>query len=355
MLIATSVAFIYSDRLMPHVYRLTDALRGEEPAGEPAPWVRACSGRRFFQSDTCANICVQQAQLSVREPKPAEQMQTRVSCHRCPHEWFRADRKKHTHTDPIWSRIHDHQSDEPWGAVLDAGTGSGSLRFITQLNTTRWSAVTASRNMHSTLTQSFGAYIRPDDELLLMNWDRADHPLKGRVFDVVLADYLLGAMDGFSPYRQDQIFEWLGQYVGKRLYFVGKEPIPDLNLPLNGTKSSGGQLFLDSERLRDACLLMAGERPYREYPSEWVLRTLERASFIVEGVWMFPIRYVGEAIDDQLRLCRNKLHKIRDPTLRSATLEAVKNLQHRVATDPEAKAGFCFGMDYVIAARPAGK
>jgi hypothetical protein len=96
-------------------------------------------------------------------------------------------------------------------------------------------------------------------------------------------------MDGFSPYRQDQvnssmlricalaltytirhtthgtrytahdtrvyivyiplkIFEWLGQYVGKRLYFVGKEPIPDLNLPLNGTKSSGGQLFLDSER-----------------------------------------------------------------------------------------------------------
>jgi hypothetical protein len=49
----------------------------------------------------------------------------------------------------------------------------------------------------------------------------------------------------------------------------------------------------------------------------------------VEGVWMFPIRYVGEAIDDQLRLCRNKLHKIRDPTLRSATLEAVKNLQHR--------------------------
>jgi hypothetical protein len=28
---------------------------------------------------------------------------------------------------------------------------------------------------------------------------------------------------------------------------------------------------------------------------------------------------------------------------------------HRVATDLEAKAGFCFGMDYVIAARPAGK
>jgi hypothetical protein len=47
---------------------------------------------------------------------------------------------------------------------------------------------------------------------------------------------------------RDQIFEWLGQYVGKRLYFVGKEPIPDRNLPFNGTKSSGGQLFLESER-----------------------------------------------------------------------------------------------------------
>src|SRR3989344_5937980 len=90
-----------------------------------------------------------------------------------------------------------------------------------------------------------------------------------------------------------KIFEWLGQYVGKRLYFVGKEPIPDLNLPLNGTKSSGGQLFLDSERCalpRSLALFIRadvraprekapgrlpadhGERPYREYPSEWVLR-----------------------------------------------------------------------------------
>jgi hypothetical protein len=49
---------------------------------------------------------------------------------------------------------------------------------------------------------------------------------------------------------------------------------------------------------------------------------------------MFPIRYVGEAIDDQLRLCRKKLHKIHDPALRSATLEAVKNLQHRCLTPP---------------------
>ena len=82
---------------------------------------------------------------------------------------------------------------------------------------------------------------------------------------------------------------------------MGKEPIPDLNLPLNGTKSSGGQLFLDSERCalpRSLALFIRadvraprekapgrlpadhGERPYREYPSEWVLRTLERASFI---------------------------------------------------------------------------
>jgi len=94
----------------------------------------------------------------------------------------------------------------------------------------------------------------------------------------------------------------------------------------------------------------------------------------VESVQMFPIQYVGEAIKGQLRICRDRIHKIHDPTLRFATLESLKNLLHRfdltdhpnmtsilsslillfrVNLDQEAKAGFCFGMDYVIVASPS--
>jgi len=73
--------------------------------------------------------------------------------------------------------------------------------------------------------------------------------------------------------------------------------MPDQIDALNGTKSTAAKLFMDSERcffyirsfmerltlnyrLRDACLLLAGERPYREYPADWVLRALRRSSFI---------------------------------------------------------------------------
>jgi hypothetical protein len=80
---------------------------------------------------------------------------------RCPYEWLRRDEAKmHAPADPIWARIHDHQGDEPWGSMLDAGTGSGSLRFITRLNTTKWSAVTASSDMHTKLATSFKDKIR---------------------------------------------------------------------------------------------------------------------------------------------------------------------------------------------------
>ena len=95
---------------------------------------------------------------------------------------------------------------------------------------------------------------------------------KGQVFDVVLADYLLGSIDGFAPYFQvsthnniqrvkekkereakrrrnkieetrenkrrerknhtliffkDKLFERLKPHTKKDLYFVGMEPLPD--------------------------------------------------------------------------------------------------------------------------------
>lgn len=47
------------------------------------------------------------------------------------------------------------------------------------------------------------------------------------MFDVVIADYLVGSIDAFAPYFQDKIFERLKPHVGKRLYVTGAEPLPD--------------------------------------------------------------------------------------------------------------------------------
>ena len=45
---------------------------------------------------------------------------------------------------------------------------------------------------------------------------------------MILADYLIGAMDGFSPFKQDLIFGRLAQHLAPKgvLYIIGLEPIP---------------------------------------------------------------------------------------------------------------------------------
>jgi len=45
----------------------------------------------------------------------------------------------------------------------------------------------------------------------------------------VIADYLIGAVDGFAPYTQEQTFKRLKRHMksGARLYIIGMQPIPD--------------------------------------------------------------------------------------------------------------------------------
>lgn len=46
-----------------------------------------------------------------------------------------------------------------------------------------------------------GFSVKAPDEIVVGNW-RDEQFLEGRVFDTVLADYLVGAIDGFAPYYQ---------------------------------------------------------------------------------------------------------------------------------------------------------
>ena len=69
--------------------------------------------------------------------------------------------------------------------------------------------------------------------------------LAGETFDVVIADYLVGSIDGFAPYYQDQIYARLRPHVTKHLYVTvsndGTQPAAfvfayvDCGLPNNAT------------------------------------------------------------------------------------------------------------------------
>lgn len=249
-------------------------------------------------------------------------------------------------SDPLFDYIHRHQGDEPWGAVLDAGTGQHSLRWLTGLPTERWAAVTGAASMAADLQRDFAGQIRPQDELVLGNWSDPAL-LAGQRFDIVLADYLLGAIEGFAPYTQDRLFSRLFPLVGKRLYLIGLEPYVT-RYPAD----EGGRLLVEIGRLRDACLLLAGERPYREYPSDWVVRHLELAGFRVDAVQHFPIRYRERFVNGQLDMCVHRIARLQDRTLAAALEAHVAALREKALAMVAQAGGIRLGADYVVVAEP---
>ena len=83
-----------------------------------------------------------------------------------------------------------------WGDVLDAGTGTHSLGWMLALDSKSVTAVTGDQAMLRDVQRSFRGKLRPQDELVIGNW-KDDDFLEGRMFDVVVADYLLGALVTF--------------------------------------------------------------------------------------------------------------------------------------------------------------
>ncbi len=81
----------------------------------------------------------------------------------------------------------------PWGDVLDAGTGSHSLGWALALDSSSVTAVTGDEAMLRDVQRDFSGKLRAADELVIGNWKNDDF-LEGRQYDVLLADYLLGAL-----------------------------------------------------------------------------------------------------------------------------------------------------------------
>merc|ERR1719384_2731045 len=167
------------------------------------------------------------------------------------------------------------------------------------------------------------------------------------MFDTILADYLVGAMDGFSPYYQDMIFPRLAKHLvpGGRIYVVGLNPIPD-------KVNDDADIFCRVTKLRDACILLAGHRCYREYPIDWIERHLERAGLKVMSSSQFPIMYSHAAIVRQLNVARSKLPLFLSKTLAKEMGEEIDKLEKesKEATDRSPNGRLKLGFDYVVSA-----
>ena len=254
--------------------------------------------------------------------------------------------------DRIFAAIeaHEAQQEVPWGHVLDAGTGVHSLRWLLSTPATAVTAITASSSMAADVRRQLDpAALEPAGpgsesraRLVLGNWSDPALLAEER-FPVVLVDYLLGALDAFQPFGQELLFPRLAQTLapGARLYVVGLEPSPPR------AADPWGELILATERLRDAAILLAGERCYREYPRAWVEAALIRAGLEVEATRRFPIRYGVQHVTRQLGVARGKFPRI-DPPLAAALAVRAKALEAQAAALVDARG--VFGEDYLVVA-----
>ena len=246
----------------------------------------------------------------------------------------------------LFQHIEQHHQGLDWGRFLDAGTGANSLRWICGLATRDWTGVTADPGMAKRVAEAGDIAMRPVDRLLVGNWVDPSL-LAGERFDTVLMDYFIGAIEGFSPYWQEQVISRLRPLVGKRLYITGLDPyvpyLPD---------TEAGDMICQIGRLRDACLLLAGERPYREYPLEWVADQVQKAGLRVLDARRFGNRYRERFVHGQLEMCERRLPAIADEALRAGLAARIKGLRAQALEVLQREDGLRHGSDYVIVAEP---
>ena len=242
--------------------------------------------------------------------------------------------------DAIFQQIETWYN-KPFGSVLDAGTGENSLRWLCSLPTNSITAITGDPYRKNGLEFSFSKKLRQQDRILHGNWNDNNF-LMNEQFDIVIADYLLGAIDGFAPYFQDQLFGKLKTHMKNKLYIVGLEPYPQV------ASTNGGKLILDLARLRDACILLAKHRCYREYPMQWVCRNLQTHSLSVRKSQKFPIRYTKDFVMGQLDVCKGKLNFLPPSLLREGIKEEIRQLEKKLYQHLQIEPYIPFGFDYLI-------
>ncbi len=249
-------------------------------------------------------------------------------------------------TSSLLKHIEKLQGSQPWGHILDAGTGPKSLPWIAALPSERWTAVTAQASMADSARRALTSPHRKCDRIVIGNW--ADGGLlPGERFDTVLLDYLIGAVDAFAPYFQEALLHQLAARTRGSFYVIGLEPY----VPVVADEEVGAFVG-DLGRLRDACQLLARDRPYREYPAQWVVAQLQQAGMTVTDTKYFRIRYRQQFLAGQLDICESRVGQFADPALAAALLEHIAQMRRRGEALIDQHDGLAYGRDYVIRAQP---
>jgi len=282
--------------------------------------------------------------------------------------------------DVLFGHIEVQQGTKPFGSFLDAGTGLHSLRWIATLggdcddnknsktsnSMTDFTAVTADETMRRNCQREvdelgishlgkvvIGNWFPPngDDKQSLSMIDK-DENGDTKLYDTIVADYLIGAMDGFSPFTQDQMIDKLAHRLkpGGRLYIAGLQPIPDSYGGKNN-KDSPQNIICEVRKVRDACILLSGDRCYREYPLEWIERQITGGTTtgndkddknndndndndndnilkLIDSK-EFPILYRHSTIVKQINVARNKLPRFPSKALAKEMEKVLDELAKR--------------------------
>lgn len=246
----------------------------------------------------------------------------------------------------LFDHVEALQGNLPWGRFLDAGTGVNSSLWSTALTTDAWTGVTAAVGHADQVQASVGARFRSQDRLLLGNWTD-ETLLAGEVHDTVLADYLIGAVEGFAPYFQQSLLRRLRPLTGRRLYVVGLDPYV-----VGPAETDEARMVREIGRLRDAVLMLADETPYREYPAEWTLNALATAGFRVFSARRFPNRYKAKWVNGQLDMALRRLPGIGDRGLVESLALTIERVRHEGLALCAERNGLGCGADYVVACEP---
>lgn len=246
-------------------------------------------------------------------------------------------------TSALFRHVEELQGEAAWGSFLDAGTGVSSALWSLGLATERWTGVTGAAGHARQVRQAAGGRLRAQDELIVGNWmDPA--LLRDQVFDTVLADYLIGAVEGFAPYFQSRMFPRLASHVGRVLYVVGLDPYI-----VGEAADEAARVVRAVGRMRDACQLLADETPYREYPMEWVAQAVSAAGFSVMSARRFPNRYREKWVNSQLDMALRRLPKIADPGAAAGLQASIESLREHGLRVCRQEGGLRYGADYVLA------
>lgn len=263
-----------------------------------------------------------------------------------------------TSSDVLFSSVEQFHTGRPWGRFLDAGTGLHSVKWIQNLPTSSWTAITADDKMRKQILdqQIVAERMRQQDQLLVGNWMDSAFVKDLGTFDTILADYLIGAVEGFSPYEQDAIISKLKKRLNPngRLYFIGMNPIPDE--PAYPTK-----IISEVRQARDACILLAGHRCYREFPLPWMIRHIQISGMTVMDTKQYTIMHSEESAIRQIRVAKSKLSYIPHNAMRNGMDKYLTDLECRVKDATKTCGGkIPLSYDYVISAElkaetPAGE